>query len=190
VTLERAEQFLAEKLSDKALAHSKHVAETAALLATLYGVDAEKARLAGLLHDWHRELDGEALVNAAEDAGIDVADDELRVPYLLHARTGAADLSSVMPELPADVLDAVARHTIGSADMTDLDKVVYVADMIEPGRDYPGVDDLREAAGTVSLADLFAEAYRQSVAHLVDSRKRIHPTTVDVWNALVARSER
>ena len=70
--------------------------------------------------------------------------------------------------------------------MSDLDMVVYLADMIEPDRGFPGVDDLREAVGTVPLPDLFALGYQHSVSHLVSARRRIHPATVAVWNTLVA----
>lgn len=187
---ETAESMLAERLGDKALRHCRGVADTAVLLAGLYGVDSESARMAGLLHDWHRELDHGQLVSTARELGLEVAESELHVPYLLHARTGAADLRCVFPDLPDEVLDAVERHTVGDVRMTDLDKVVYVADMIEPGRDFDGVDDLRESAGTVSLDDLFAAAYARSLSHIVAARKRIHPKTVDVWNALVAREQK
>lgn len=187
VSYEQAYQALAERLSEGALAHSKGVADTAALLAGLYGVDGVKARIAGLLHDWHRELDDEMLLDEANDADLDVLEEELHSPRLLHARTGAADVEEAFPGIDDDIVAAIARHTVGSPDMTDLDKVVWIADTIEPGRDFEGVDDLREAVGTVSLDDLFALAYQRSVAFLVARRKRMHPLTVEVWNALVAR---
>lgn len=187
LSFETAESVLAERLGHKALRHCRGVADTAALLASLYGVDPELAKIAGLLHDWHRELDHQQLISKAQDLGLEVDDAELHVPYLLHARTGAADLGAVFPDLPTEVLEAVERHTVGDARMTDLDKVVYVADMIEPGREFEGVDSLRESAGTVSLDDLFAAAYARSLAHIVALRKRIHPKTVEVWNALIAR---
>ena len=62
--------------------------------------------------------------------------------------------------------------------------------MIESHRDYNGVETLREAVGAVSLAELFALGYQQSTRHLVDARKRIHPVTIDVWNAYVAGEAR
>lgn len=185
-----AETMLAERLSGKAMRHCRAVADTAGRLATLYGVDRDAARIAGLLHDWHRSLTHDQLLQSARDLGQEVTDAELEVPYLLHARTGAADLRNLFPELEQEILDAIERHTVGDPDMTDLDKVVYVADMIEPGRDYDGVDDLRESAGTASLDELFAASYAQSLAHLVRTRKRIHPKTIEVWNALVARKRR
>lgn len=190
LSYETAEYALEERLGERALAHSQGVAETARLLALIYGVDADAARLAGLLHDWHRELDHDELLSTAQDERIEITEADLQSPRLLHSRTGAADLRRVFPEISDEVVSAIDRHTLGDPEMTDLDKIVYVADMIEPARRYPGVDDLREVAGIVSLDDLFAQAYAHTVRHLVEQRLRIHPKTVDVWNRLVAKDER
>lgn len=179
-----------ERLGEPAFKHCMRVADTAASLGVIYGIDPAEAWLAGLLHDWDRELDDTELVRAARDAGIAADATEAEVPYLLHARTGAAAVAERFPELPPGVVSAVANHTVGSASMSDLDCIVYVADMIEPGRTFKGVDELREAAGTVSLQDLFALAYQHSLMHLIRSRKLIHPDTVAIWNTLVARDAR
>lgn len=188
-TYPEIERAVEERLGPEAYEHSRAVGETAALLATVYGEDAELARLAGLLHDWDRELGPEDLVQAANSFGLAVDSTDLLVPYLLHARTAAADLARQMPSLPKEVLRAVELHTVGDSQMSGLDMIVYVADMIAPGRSYPGLDELRSLPGTVSLPDLFAQCYQQSVEHLVRSRKRIHPKTVEVWNVLVARGQ-
>ncbi len=187
VDFDTAHAKLAQRVSAKALAHCERVAETSAALARIYGIDVEEARLAGLLHDWDREVPHDQLIASAEREGLLDHRADRMAPRLLHARTAAASLASELPGLSADVLSAVERHTLGAIDMSPLDMVVYVADMIEPGRQYKGVDDLREAAGTISLEDLFAEAYRHSLLHVVRARKPIHPLTVEVWNALVAR---
>ncbi len=189
IAFETAEARLRDRLSEKAVEHSVRVADMAGLLATIYSVDAEAARLAGLLHDWDREQTAEELLEttAAEGRTLDPA--ERAVPYLLHAKTGADALRSAFPGIAEDVVHAVECHTLGALEMSDLDKVVYIADMIEPSRTHAGVDDLREAAGTVSLEVLFAQAYQQSVAHLVECRKTIHPQTVAVWNRYVARPQ-
>jgi len=186
ITYEAADALLAARLSPSALTHSRGVAATAGSLAARYGVDVEDARLAGLLHDWDREQTPDQLITAATSQGIELGAADKAVPYLLHSRTGAAALRAALPGLSAEVIAAVARHTVGSADMGDLDKVVYVADMIEPGRAYPGVEELRRLVSTATLTQLFAASYQQSILYLVRSRKRIHPDTVAVWNALVA----
>lgn len=190
VTYPSAEKSLSARLSPGAFAHSRGVAQTAAELAQRFGVDVGLARLGGLLHDWDCELPREELVSSAVAAGLEITQADAAVPYLLHARTGASALREAFPDLPAEVIAAVEHHTVGSAEMSDLDKVVYVADMIEPGRDYEGVEGLRQVARTSMLDELFAAAYQQSVAHLVRCRKRIHPQTVAVWNALVAGDRR
>jgi HD superfamily phosphohydrolase YqeK len=112
------------------------------------------------------------------------------VPYLLHARTGAAGIAEAFPGLAPEVTQAVSRHTVGARNMTALDEVVYLADMMEPSRDFPGVEELRAAAGTATLPELFALGYQLSVMHLVRRRRRIHPETVDVWNSLVVGEHR
>jgi predicted HD superfamily hydrolase involved in NAD metabolism len=190
VTFERAVEALQAHLGEKAFAHSMRVADTACELALAYGVDSESARLAGLLHDWDRELDGAELVNAATAAGISVSEADREVPYLLHARTGAAAAREAMPGLSDEIVSAIERHTVGAADMSPLDMVVYLADMLEPARHYPGVAELRDHVGEVGLGELFAEGYQHSVAHLVAKRRRIHPDTVAVWNSLVAGGAR
>lgn len=189
VTYDTAVELLSQRLGERALEHCLRVAETSAALAGIYGIDAEEARLAGLLHDWDRDLEHEELVAAATRYDLQDHGEEFRTAALLHAHTAARSLREEFPAISDAVVSAVERHTLGAPDMQPLDMVVYVADMIEPGRSYPGVNDLREVAGTVALEDLFGEAFRQTLLHLVNERKHIHPVTVAVWNSHVARGE-
>lgn len=190
LSYETAKELLQKRLSRAAFEHGLAVADTAAELARAYSVDVDKARLAGLLHDWDREQDHDSLLAAAVEAGHEPHRTEIAHPRLLHARTGAHRLRTAFPGIPADVVRAIERHTLGAPDMTPLDMVVYLADMLEPGRSYPGVDELRAVVGRVELAELFARGYQRSVAHLVERRRPIHPVTVEVWNALVAKERR
>jgi predicted HD superfamily hydrolase involved in NAD metabolism len=187
VDIDAIEQALAARLSDAAFAHSVRTGETAADLAEEYGVDVELARVAGLLHDWDREVAADELVSSARATG-DVHEVELAQPKLLHARTGADGARKAFPDLPAEVYSAVEKHTIGAIEMSDLDKVVYLADMIEPARDWSGVDELRRCVGEVSLDQMFFLGYRMSLESLLRRRKRLHPDTVAVWNSLVAKN--
>lgn len=187
-TYERAVELLRERLGEEALEHSLRVGETARDVARSYGVDPAEARLAGVLHDWDRELDHESLLAAASASGHEPNAAEKNSPRLLHAHTGAAALREAFVGISPAVAQAVERHTLGAVEMTPLDMVVYVADMIEPGRSYPGVDAMRSAVGSIPLDELFADAFLCTVMHLVESRRHIHPVTVAVWNAHVARS--
>ncbi len=190
VSYEQAHAHLKARLSPVALGHSERVAATAAHLAALYGADVEAARLAGLLHDWHRETPADELVSRARRLGLDVTEVDEAVPYLLHGPVAQADLELEFPDLDNDVLSAVGAHTYGMPDMAPLAMLVYVADVIEPGRHQDGVDSLRSSAGVRPLGDLFAEAYAASLHHLIDRRRRIHPQTVTTWNDIASRPSR
>jgi predicted HD superfamily hydrolase involved in NAD metabolism len=190
VSFDEALKAVRERLGKRGAAHCERVAATAADLAEAYGVDVELARLAGVLHDWDRDRSHGELVEAARVDGLETTSIDEAVPYLLHARTGAAGIAEAFPGLPAQVVQAVARHTVGASDMTPLDEVVYLADMMEPSREFPGVEELRAAVGSVSLSELFAHGYQLSIMHLIRSRRRLHPETIAVWNSLVAGEPR
>lgn len=184
---EAARTAVRERLGDRAFEHSEAVARSAVLLAETYGVDPDKARIAGLLHDWAREEGPDSLLRQAVAHGVTVGPVDLAVPYLLHAPVGAAMLSKRFPGISGDILSAVRRHTIGAPGMSDLDMVVYVADVIEPYRSFEGVEDLRSRVGVVSLIELYACVYEASLAHLISARKHLHLSTVEAWNDIVER---
>lgn len=185
VTRDSALEALRAHVSERSFAHCVAVAETAETLARRFGADADDAWLAGLLHDWARDVSPRDLLVRAAELGIEVDTVDASVPYLLHARVARVELPSVLHGLNEQVLDAVERHTVGAGSMTDLDRVVYVADMIEPARRFDGVEELRHASESVDLAELYARAYALSLTHLVRARKYIHPESVASWNAIV-----
>lgn len=188
MTYQEAHDALAGRLSSKALGHCERVADAAADLAARFGVDVETARLAGLLHDWGRE-DGDArLLEAAEAHGIGVDAVDRTVPYLLHAEVSAAELRDAFPALPDEVVTAVSCHTFGRVGMTPLDTIVYIADTIEPGRDFLGVEELRAMAHGCDLWELFVATYARSISGLIQRRRPIHPATASVWNWIVTEA--
>lgn len=185
-TLETVRDAVAPRLSPAAFAHCERVADTAAGLAMRYGLDIDEARLAGLLHDWDRELEGAELVSRARALGIEVTEVDEAVPYLLHGLVAERELPAVFPDLSGDVLDAIGAHTYGRVPMSPLAMVVYVADTIEPQREHPGVERVRQQVEGSSLTELFFEAYAASFKHIIKRRRPIHPATLEVWNRLVA----
>ena len=186
---EARERDLEQRLGRRRFEHTLGVADTAARLARLYGVDERKARLAGLLHDWDKSYDDEGARARARELGLTVDPYVLEeMPQLLHGPTAAAALARDFPCLPRDVVQAVERHTAGAVGMTDLDMVVYVADALEPGRDYAGLDEIRALAGQVPLEELYLATFRQVLMNLVERRKRIHPQSVEIWNHYLARA--
>lgn len=183
---EAAHDAVSARLTPGARAHCERVAETAGRLARRYGVDVTEARLAGLLHDWDREIPGSELLVRARALGVEVTGVDEAVPYLLHGPVARLELPEAFPDLSAGVLDAVGAHTYGSVRMSPLAMVVYVADVIEPARTHAGVERIRERVGDFSMPELFAETYGSALLHLVERRRPIHPVTLEVWNHIVA----
>lgn len=178
----RIEQDVSERLSPRRYEHSVGVAETAVLLATIYGVDPAEAWVAGILHDWDKELSPQELVEAGKRYGVALDYDDSATDPVLHAFTGAHSVREAYPELSEDVIAAIARHTVADTRMSALDCVVYVADAMEPGRMDRRADTLREAAGTVSLEQLFLLAYRQSLVKLIESGRPLYPECARIFN--------
>lgn len=184
------EAELAGRVSPRRLEHIRGVAATARRLARTYGVDERKAYAAGLLHDWDKGLDDAGIRQRVRDLGLEEAIGPWVVenmPQVLHAPTAAADLGRRFPEIPADVLRAIERHTVAAEDMGPLDMVLYVADALEPGRQFGRIDELRAAEGAVDLEELFFLTYEYWVYLLLERRRMMHPDTIHIWNTYVAR---
>lgn len=179
--------LLEERLDDYRLAHSNSVADYARTLARIYGVDADAAYLAGLLHDWDKCLSEDELIARAKKYGIEVPDDYKSAVLVLHAETGAAALAEEYPDIPEEVISAISKHTLGAVEMSDLDMVIYIADMIEPLRTKKMIEDLRYSVGDVTLEQLYHRCFMCSLKYLIDKGRYIYPNAINVWNAMVIR---
>ena len=110
---------------------------------------------------------------------------------VLHSWTAAATLRDEFPELSDAVLQAIGRHTCGAVGMSDLDMVGFVADIIEPGRDFPDIEGLRAAVGEVCLEELFYRTYKANFMYLLSADMVVASPSLDVYNSLVVeRKER
>ncbi len=172
--LEAADDYARERLSDKRYAHTLRVAETARRLAKLHGLDQERARLAGLLHDTAREIGKEELLRVAEEDGVPVGDFERERPILLHGPVAAKLAREDLGVEDGEILDAVRAHTTGEPGMGPLALALFVADKIEPGREQPGVEDLRELA-PASLHRAARAALEDSVSYNERRDRPAHP---------------
>jgi predicted HD superfamily hydrolase involved in NAD metabolism len=178
--LGRARVLLAARLSPDSLEHCERVASTAVVLAVRFGVDPSDAELAGLLHDYARDEPSGSLVETADRLGVPATGFEREHPYLLHARVGAAMVRRDLPGVGEAVLSAISVHTVGAVPMSDLDRVVFIADMIEPARAFPGVETVRTACEGDSLAECFRVGYGRSVRHVRETGRALHPITAVV----------
>lgn len=185
--------YLAEqvrvRLSAERFGHAESVASTAQNIARAYGVDEQKARLAGILHDWDKDFKDTEILQRAKELNILAEGDTLEsMPRLLHGPTAACSLKEHYPHIPSDVLQAVARHTSGALDMTPLDMVVYIADVIEPLRQHGNADKISGLIGKVNLEMLYLITFKQVFQNLIDRNKRIHPETVNIWNHYISQT--
>jgi len=137
---------------DHRYAHVIRVTRLADKLAQRHGEDANAARLARLLHDVARLFSGERLLAECEARGLAIDAFERRNPIVLHARLGAEIARERFAIADERILDAIRRHTVGASSMTRLDAIVYLADGLEPGRDFPE----REALESLAFRDLDA----------------------------------
>lgn len=178
--IERARELLRARLCDESMEHCERTARTAVGLARRFGVDLERAELAALLHDYARDESDDDLLAQAESLGVPVTEMERAHPYLLHARVGAALVRRDLPGMGEAILSAIAVHTVGGMPMSDLDKVLYIADMIEPARTFPGVDAMRIACEHDDLDECFRLAYGSTVRHLRERGRPVHPISAAV----------
>ena len=130
---------------EKRVRHIRGTEEEAVRLARRWGADETMARRAGILHDCTKYLSGEEHIAICEQYGVPLDELERTAPKLLHSKSGACMARYVFGE-PDEVYEAIFWHTTAKADMTTLEKILYVADYMEPNRSFDGVERLRELA--------------------------------------------
>lgn len=178
-----ARKLLREKLGDYRLRHSFCVADSARMLAERYGADPEKAYFAGLLHDVMKDAPREEQKRMIESGGTVLTGAESANGKLWHAMAGEAYLRTQMGVCDADVLNAVRYHTTGRANMSLLEKILYVADYMSADREYNGVDRMRRlAASSLEEAMLFGLSF--TISDLAQKEQIIHPDSVDCYNEI------
>lgn len=181
---------LKHRVSPKRFKHSLGVSDTCVQLAKEYGIDVDKARIAGLLHDWDKGYDDDEARARVRELGMEGEIDPFiveKMPGVLHGITAARALGNEFSQIPADVLQAISRHTTAAFDMSPLDMVLYIADAIEPNRQFGRIDDLRARVGEATLEELYFETYEYWVFLLFERRKPLHPDTISIWNSYTER---
>lgn len=183
------ETLLKQRVSEKRYIHSLGVATTAQHLAQIYGQDQVKARFAGILHDWDKGLSPDEIRKRAYALHVDVPEQVIEdMPWLLHGPTAAKALSKALPQFDPAIFQAIRRHTSGASNMSPLDCIIYVSDIIEPNRTYGdmnGIAQVRDEVGKVSLEKLYFLTFKYNFAFLVAAEKQLYPDTVNIWNALM-----
>lgn len=182
--LKKAEDILRSRVNEKRYAHCLGVAKTAVYLAEKYGADPKKAEIAGLLHDITKNLSNSEQIVYCRENGIPLDGNELLAPQVIHAKTAEFFVRTELGLSDEEILSAIRYHTTGRAEMTLLDKIIYVSDFIEPTRDYSDVDHYRALADE-NLDTALLEGLKWIICNAVTNNKPMHPAAIEMFNNLV-----
>lgn len=175
---------LSMSMPQKRFKHSEGVAEMAGMLALRFGADPKRARLAGLLHDIARDFDDTEMLSRAKKANLQVSEYGFAMPLLLHGPVGAVMAREDYGVNDAEILNAIALHTVGSPYMSQLDKILFVADKIEPNRRHNSVVEIRKQAEQ-DLDQALLLCLDESIRYALKIGCLLHPTSVNARNAIV-----
>ncbi|WP_017811878.1 MULTISPECIES: bis(5'-nucleosyl)-tetraphosphatase (symmetrical) YqeK [Paenibacillus] len=189
MNLTRAEliQSVSSQMPEKRWRHTEGVMQSAVVLARRYGADPDKADIAAILHDVAKYWPSDRQEQLLRDKALN---DELLLydKPLWHSEIGAYVAETEYGIEDTEILNAIRYHTSGRVGMTTLEKVICLADYIEPGRDFPGVDHIRRLAETSLEAGLVA-GFDSTINLLLARRQVIYPLTVLSRNDLVKQLE-
>ncbi|WP_462132207.1 bis(5'-nucleosyl)-tetraphosphatase (symmetrical) YqeK [Veillonella tobetsuensis] len=180
--IKEIETDLSNKLSKKRFIHTLGVVNSAMYLAKKYGANIEDAHLAALLHDCAKEIPLLEMRDLVADLPCD--QDMLHSGALLHGLAGMVLANTQYGVTNPDILEAIRVHTTGKENMSKLDKIIFLADYIEPNRNFPGVNDIRLAAEQSLDAGVLC-GFDMTIRHLIDSGDSIYPLTILSRNDLL-----
>lgn len=173
-----------EQVSEKRFKHILGVEQAALELARANDYELEKASVAALVHDYAKERSDSEFKALIVQTGLE--QDLLNWNnFIWHGVVGAEIIKKELKITDEEILNAVRRHTVGAKEMTMLDQIVYVADYIEPGRDFPGVDQARQLAAESLRAAVEFET-NHTLLYLMNNDKTIYPAAILTYNAYVA----
>lgn len=179
--LDKMKRRVRTHLDKERFEHTLGVMYTAGALAMRYGADLESALVAGLLHDCAKCLSAEKKIRLCEKYKLKITESEQKNPGLLHAKLGA-HLAAIKYDIEnTEITDAIAYHTTGRPEMTLLDKIVYIADFIEPNRnEAPNLPKVRQLAFT-DIDECLYVILEDSLAYLKTRHEVIDPMTEQTY---------
>lgn len=184
----RVDKKLKELLSKKRYMHIKGVVDKAVILAEKYGEDTDRARLAAILHDYAKQFSYDEIEEFIKTNNLAVDELEISSRELIHSKIASKIAQKEYNIIDEDILNSISFHTTGRAGMSMLEKIIFVADSIEEGRKYPGVDSIRE----ISLIDIDRAMLcilDNTISYLLNSGLKIHPNSVIARNYFLDKNK-
>ena len=182
LSLEKLEQVVTGLLKPSRVAHVLGCRDTAVQLAKIWGADETEAARAALLHDITKALDGPAQLTLCREYGMILDDFSGENPKTIHALTGSLVADRIFGESER-VVRAIRCHTTGKANMNMLEKIIYVADYVEPNRDFPGVEALRSLAYT-DIDSALKRGLEMTLAMLQKQGRAVSPASMEALRYL------
>ena len=180
--MEELEPIVIRLLNPNRVNHVLGCRDTSVDLAKRWGADVNDAARAGILHDITKALDGPLQLTLCREYGTILDEFGYKYPKTLHALTGSLVADRLFGESEA-VVSAICHHTTGKADMSLLEKIIYVADYMEPNRNFPGVEELRQLADTDITAALKL-GLEMTLCHLANLGDEVSPASAEALNFL------
>lgn len=180
-------QKLKNSQKERRFRHTLGVAEEAVRLADKFGVDKDKARIAGLLHDCAKNLDeknGEEFSAICSKYGVTLDKLAKKERALIHAFLGAAVAYKDYGIDDREILEAIYYHTTARANMTPIEKLIYIADMTEPGRELEQSNEIRRLV-EIDVDEALIYAIGCSIKHVIRKGTLIHPDSIYALNYLI-----
>lgn len=181
---EQIHKYLREVLNEKRYNHTLGVVKASEILAKRYECDLEKAKFAALLHDVAKYKTDDEILLILQSENVHVDEVTRRYPQIMHGFCGAYIAKHKMGIEDVEVLDAITYHTTGKENMNILEKVVCLADFIEEGRNYEGVEELRTLS-MESLDRALAKAFDNTISYIINRGGLIHLETIKARNYLL-----
>ncbi|MEG0306825.1 MAG: bis(5'-nucleosyl)-tetraphosphatase (symmetrical) YqeK [Clostridium sp.] len=180
----KVKEYIKIHLTKDRYNHSLGVMKTSEELAIYYGIDPSKARMAALCHDCAKYFSANELINKARGSGQIISSVYYKSPQLLHGIVGAYIAKELFHVEDEDVLNAIKYHTTGREAMSTLEKIVYIADCIEPARSYKGVKELRSLAYD-DLDKAILKSFEDTIMYILSRGSIIHVDTIKARNYLL-----
>ncbi len=181
-------QYEKENLDSERFEHCQRVAETSKVLCRKFGLNEKKGYSCGLAHDMCKRLSDAQFLTLAACDGYEISESEKEKPSLLHGRAAAVLLRNSFGVQDQEYLDAIAWHTYGKKDLTDLGLVVFAADKIEPGRENM-TKELYEEMLNLSLKDLCIRIVKENMEYLKEKKCRVSKETLEFLTVLEGRKD-
>ncbi len=174
-------ELIHHTLSPYRFHHSMCVAEQAKALALRHGENAEKAYLAGILHDITKELPNEEQIRLIEENGQPLTAVEKANHRVFHQMSGAAYVKAVLGIDDEEIISGIRYHTTGHAEMTVFEMIIYLADFTSADRNYPDVDVMRQKTEESLYAGMLY-SLRYTITSVVKENRVLHPDTLHCYN--------